>query len=225
MCPKAHSSTIFRLQETLRTPHRGGLIYSEDATRNAGHWDTARTVLRENICMLIPGNRRQAEHAGPGTGRAPGRGSVSQSGPGARASGAREVRKPLQACGPALSEPRCGRQAGGSDPFPTHWAKRRNRGGLGWSLGLDGPAQVGSCQALWEVDAGRATQSRGLHARPRVHSCALLRARPWPSQERDPAQCPDCSPCETLGVLMVTQWAGRGGYSGRRVQEPGWLGA
>lgn len=74
MCPKAHSPTTFRLQETLRTPHRGGVRYSQDATRNAGHWDTARTVLRKDVCMLIPRSRRQVEHAAPRRGQARGRG-------------------------------------------------------------------------------------------------------------------------------------------------------
>lgn len=77
------------------------------------------------------------------------------------------------------------------------WASLEPR--AGWS-GSGG----GLPGTLWEVDAGRATQSHGLHAQPRVHGGALLRARPWPSQERDPAHCPACSPCETLGVLMVT---------------------
>ena len=218
MCPKAHSPTTFRFQETLRTPHRGGLIHSQDATRNAGRWDTARTGLRENVCVLVPRNGGR-QSAGPE------RGSVSQSGP--RCQRIRNTgRKHLPCLRPCpLGAPVW--EAGWwlrplyhslGQAQEQRWARLEPR--AGWS-GSGG----GLPGTLWEVDAGRATQSRGLCARPRVHGSTLLRARPWPSQERDPAHCPACSPCKTLGVLMVTQRAGRGGYSGRRAQEPGQLGA
>lgn len=97
------------------------------------------------------------------------------------------------------------------------WARPEPRAGRPGSGGV----LLGT---LWKVDAGRGTQSCDLHARPRVHGRALLRACPWRTQKQDPARCPPCSPCETLGVLTVTQCAGGGGYSGRRAQGQGRLG-
>lgn len=65
--------------------------------------------------------------------------------PDARASGTQEIRKHRPCVWPCPLGALVWRQAEDvfSDLFTTHWAWRRNRGGLGWSLGLDGRDTVG----------------------------------------------------------------------------------
>lgn len=137
----------------------------------------------------------------------------------------RKEENTVHACGPALLEPRCGRQAGGSDPFTTHWAKRRNRGGLGWSLGLDGPAQVGSCQG----HCGRWTPAGPLRAvacMPSPGCTATPSSEPVLGRPRSEI-LPGVLPAPRVRPWGSSWWLSglAGAATGRCAQEQGRLGA
>lgn len=88
-CAQGPQPNHHQTQETLRTPHRGGLTYSQDAARSAGHWGTAKGPVQKDVCGLIPRSRKQAEPAAPGRGgtRWTGRGQAQGRGSGVRERG------------------------------------------------------------------------------------------------------------------------------------------